>query len=106
MGRMTEPSKAPGDGTIRVIDGAGKVLLEQPVEKDDIFRACTVKDIPIQDWGETGRQSFQSLFNAGGILAQQESGTRCAVDRKGEPVFEGSRYQGFSTYKSWRRWMR
>ena len=42
--------EAPGEGTIRVLDGAGKVLLEQPVEKDDIFRACTVKDIPIQDW--------------------------------------------------------
>ena len=42
--------EAPGNGTIRVIDGAGKVLLEQQVEKDDIFRGCTVKDIPIQDW--------------------------------------------------------
>ncbi len=42
--------EAPGKGTIRVIDGAGNVLLEQAVEKDDIFRACTVKDIPIQDW--------------------------------------------------------
>ena len=42
--------EAPGNGTIRVIDGAGNVLLEQAVEKDDIFRACTVKDIPIQDW--------------------------------------------------------
>ncbi|MEC4673443.1 MAG: NADP-dependent isocitrate dehydrogenase, partial [Nitrospirota bacterium] len=42
--------EAPGDGTIRIIDGAGKVLLEQQVEKDDIFRGCTVKDIPIQDW--------------------------------------------------------
>ena len=42
--------EAPGNGTIRVIDGAGNVLLEQAVEQDDIFRACTVKDIPIQDW--------------------------------------------------------
>lgn len=42
--------EAPGKGTIRVIDGAGNVLLEQAVEKDDIFRGCTVKDIPIQDW--------------------------------------------------------
>ena len=42
--------EAPGDGTIRVLDGAGNVFLEQLVEKNDIFRACTVKDIPIQDW--------------------------------------------------------
>ena len=42
--------EAPGDGTIRLIDGAGNVLHEQNVEKDDIFRACIVKDIPVQDW--------------------------------------------------------
>ncbi|GJL64720.1 MAG: hypothetical protein NPIRA04_33740 [Nitrospirales bacterium] len=42
--------EAADNGTIRLIDGAGKVLHEIPVEKGDIFRACTVKDIPIQDW--------------------------------------------------------
>jgi len=42
--------EAAGKGTIRIIDGAGKVLLQQDVEKGDIFRGCTVKDIPIQDW--------------------------------------------------------
>ncbi|PKU24736.1 NADP-dependent isocitrate dehydrogenase [Telmatospirillum siberiense] len=39
-----------GDGAVRVVDGAGKVLLEQPVEAGDIFRMCQVKDAPIQDW--------------------------------------------------------
>ena len=42
--------EAPGEGTIRMIDGTGNVLHEQNVEKGDIFRGCTVKDIPIQDW--------------------------------------------------------
>ena len=42
--------KAPGNGTIRVVDGSGKVLLEQVVEEGDIFRACQTKDAPIQDW--------------------------------------------------------
>ncbi len=42
--------EAPGDGKIRVLDGAGNVLHELNVEKDDIFRSCIVKDIPIQDW--------------------------------------------------------
>ncbi|GJL52518.1 MAG: isocitrate dehydrogenase, NADP-dependent [Nitrospirales bacterium] len=42
--------EASDNGSIRLIDGAGKVLHEIPVEKGDIFRACTVKDIPIQDW--------------------------------------------------------
>ena len=42
--------EAPANGTIRVIDGAGNVLHQHEVEKGDIWRMCTVKDIPIQDW--------------------------------------------------------
>lgn len=42
--------KAPGNGTIRVIDASGKALLEQVVEEGDIFRMCQTKDAPIQDW--------------------------------------------------------
>jgi isocitrate dehydrogenase len=42
---------AAADGTIRVVDDAtGATLLEQKVEKDDIFRMCQVKDVPIRDW--------------------------------------------------------
>ncbi|MFT4098885.1 MAG: NADP-dependent isocitrate dehydrogenase, partial [Rhodoblastus sp.] len=40
----------PSAGVVRIVDDAGKVLLERPVEAGDIFRACTVKDAPIQDW--------------------------------------------------------
>ena len=39
-----------GNGTVRVVDAAGKVLLEQKVEQGDIFRMCQTKDAPIQDW--------------------------------------------------------
>jgi isocitrate dehydrogenase len=42
--------EAPGKGTIRVVDGSGKTLLEQSVEEKDVFRMCQVKDAPIQDW--------------------------------------------------------
>jgi isocitrate dehydrogenase len=42
--------EAPGDGSIKVIDGAGNTLHELNVEEGDIFRSCQVKDIPIQDW--------------------------------------------------------
>ncbi|MDD5434769.1 MAG: NADP-dependent isocitrate dehydrogenase [Nitrospira sp.] len=42
--------KSPGNGTIRVVDGTGNVLLEQTVEEGDIWRMCQVKDAPIQDW--------------------------------------------------------
>ncbi len=41
---------APGNGTIRVVDAGCKTLLEQSVEKGDIFRACQTKDEAIRDW--------------------------------------------------------
>ncbi len=41
---------AAGTGTIRVVDDAGKTLLEQKVEEGDIFRMCQAKDAPIRDW--------------------------------------------------------
>jgi isocitrate dehydrogenase len=42
--------KAAGNGTMRVVDAAGKTLLEHKVEEGDIWRMCQVKDAPIQDW--------------------------------------------------------
>ena len=45
---------AAGAGTIRVVDAAGTVLLEQSVEKDDIFRMCQTKDVSIRDWVKLG----------------------------------------------------
>ena len=42
--------KAPGNGTIRVVDASGKTLLEHQVEDGDIWRMCQVKDAPIRDW--------------------------------------------------------
>ncbi len=39
-----------GDGVARIVDAAGKVLLQQAVEHGDIFRACQTKDAPIRDW--------------------------------------------------------
>lgn len=40
----------PANGTVRVTDAAGTVLLEQKVEEGDIWRMCQVKDAPIRDW--------------------------------------------------------
>jgi isocitrate dehydrogenase len=42
--------EAPAEGSIRVVDTAGTVLLEQAVETGDIFRMCQAKDEPIRDW--------------------------------------------------------
>jgi isocitrate dehydrogenase len=38
------------DGIIRVVDASGNTILEHDVEEGDIWRACQVKDAPIQDW--------------------------------------------------------
>ena len=38
------------NGTVRVVDTNGTVLMEQAVEATDIFRMCQAKDAPIQDW--------------------------------------------------------
>ena len=37
-------------GTMRVVDGSGEVLMSHEVEAGDIWRMCSVKDIPVQDW--------------------------------------------------------
>jgi isocitrate dehydrogenase len=42
--------EAPADGTMRVVDFGGGVLLEHAVEEGDIWRACQAKDAPIKDW--------------------------------------------------------
>lgn len=42
--------KSPGNGTIRVVDASGNVLLQHTVEEGDIWRMCQTKDAPIQDW--------------------------------------------------------
>lgn len=39
-----------GEGTVKVEDENGNVLLEQSVQNGDIFRACQTKDAPIRDW--------------------------------------------------------
>ncbi|MDZ7318739.1 MAG: NADP-dependent isocitrate dehydrogenase [candidate division KSB1 bacterium] len=41
---------APDNGKIRVVDFSGKTILEQTVEKGDIFRMCQAKDEAIKDW--------------------------------------------------------
>jgi isocitrate dehydrogenase len=38
------------NGTIKVKDANGNVIMEQAVQTGDIFRMCQVKDAPIQDW--------------------------------------------------------
>ena len=40
----------PANGIARIVDEDGTVLIEQNVEKCDIWRMCQTKDAPIRDW--------------------------------------------------------
>ena len=42
--------KVPANGTMRVVDAAGNMLIQHNVEEGDIWRGCQAKDLPIQDW--------------------------------------------------------
>ena len=43
-----------GDGTVRVIDGSGALLMEHEVQAGDIWRMCQTRDLPIRDWVKLG----------------------------------------------------
>jgi len=49
-GSHNKTFEIPGEGTIRVTDASGNVLLEHTVEAGDIWRACQTKDAPVRDW--------------------------------------------------------
>ena len=49
-GSHNKTFEIPAEGTVRVVDEAGKVLLSHTVATGDIWRACQAKDAPIQDW--------------------------------------------------------
>lgn len=38
------------DGTVRIVNGAGDVVIEHAVSGGDVWRACQTKDAPIRDW--------------------------------------------------------
>ncbi len=40
----------PAAGTVRVVDEAGRTLVEHSVERGDIWRMCQTRDLPIRDW--------------------------------------------------------
>ena len=40
----------PANGTVKVLDDKGNVMMENKVETGDIWRMSRVKDIPVKDW--------------------------------------------------------
>lgn len=42
--------EVPANGTVRVVDEQGSVLMSHEVQAGDIWRMCNVKDAPVRDW--------------------------------------------------------
>ena len=42
--------EVPADGTMSIVDANANILMEHKVEAGDVWRACQVKDAPVQDW--------------------------------------------------------
>ena len=55
--------KAPGVGSIRVVNQAGDTLMEHQVAEGDIFRMCQTKDLPIKDWVKLGVNRAKATGN-------------------------------------------
>ncbi|MBW8192452.1 NADP-dependent isocitrate dehydrogenase [Neiella marina] len=55
--------KAPGVGSIRVVNQAGETLMEHQVAEGDIFRMCQTKDLPIKDWVKLGVNRAKATGN-------------------------------------------
>jgi isocitrate dehydrogenase len=49
-GSHNKTFEIPTDGTVRVVNEAGEVLLSHAVSAGDIWRGCQTKDAPVQDW--------------------------------------------------------
>ena len=49
-GSHNKTFQVSGNGRVRIVDAAGKVLMEHTVEDGDIWRACQTKDAAVRDW--------------------------------------------------------
>ena len=90
--------KAPGNGTIRVVDASGKTLLEHKVEEGDIWRDVPGEGCADSGLGQAGGESRQGHRSPGDFLVGQDQGARCAVDHEGRNLLERSRYARASTF--------
>ena len=73
---------APAKGKIRIVDASGATLLEQSVEKDDIFRACQTKDLPIRDWVKLAVTRAKASGNPAIFWLNEERGHDAQIIKK------------------------
>ena len=71
----------PSDGTVRVKDADGNVLMEHAVEQGDIWRMCQTRDLPIRDWVKLGVNRARQTGVCSHFLARRKPGARSQPDR-------------------------
>ena len=73
----------PVDGTVRVVNRAGDVVLQHEVEAGDIWRACQVKDAPVRDWVRLAVPRGRAHRRTRRVLARRDPCARRAAHRQG-----------------------
>lgn len=72
-------------GVMRVVDEAGRTLIEHPVRAGDIWRMCQTKDAPIRDWvGLAVRRVAATGAPAVFWLDENRSHDRCLIAKVNE----------------------
>ncbi len=85
---------APGNGTIRIVDAGGKTLLEQSVERGDIFRACQTKDEAIRDWVKLGVTRARATGTPAVFWLDPDRGHDAQIIQKVKAYLAGTRPLG------------
>ena len=84
----------PVDGTVRVVNRAGDVVIQHEVEAGDVWRACQVKDAPVRDWVRARGPARAPLGDADRLLARRDACARRAAHRQGAAVPPRARHLG------------
>jgi isocitrate dehydrogenase len=85
---------APGEGTIRIVDAGGRTLLEQRVERGDIFRACQTKDEAIRDWVKLAVARARATGTPAVFWLDPDRGHDTQIIRKVEACLKGHDVSG------------
>ena len=87
----------PADGTVRVVDQDGTVLMEHAVEAGDIWRACQAKDAADPRLGEARRHPGPRHRRPGRVLARRRPGPRRPAHRQGRGLPRRPRHRAASS---------
>ena len=98
--------KAPGNGTIRVVDASGKTLAGAQGRRRRYLAHVSGEGCADSGLGQAGGESCEGDRSPGDFLVGQDQSARCAVDQEGRTLLEGSRYDRASTSGSCLRPMR